>query len=97
MMLEVIPGVPMLRVSVYVDGVGYSAGMNCDGDLELARRGDVVDTGRFDGRRIVDVTGESSLPPRAFEKLEEALQGAASLVQWLASPAAPATAPGLVP
>ncbi|WP_437647802.1 hypothetical protein [Sorangium sp. So ce362] len=91
MVTEVLAGLALLRVYVQVEGVSYSAGMTVDGEIELARGGDVVDTGRFNGKHIVGISGEVTLPQRAYLALEEGLQGAAALVQYLATPATPAT------
>ncbi|WP_437279311.1 hypothetical protein WME90_01785 [Sorangium sp. So ce375] len=87
-MTEVLVDQAIVRVYVQVEGEGYSAGMTADGVLHLERRGEVVDTGRFNGRHIVGISGEVPLPAAAYMALEQGLQGAAALVQWLVGPTA---------
>ncbi|WP_437798466.1 hypothetical protein [Sorangium sp. So ce693] len=88
MVTEVLVDQAIVRVYVEVDGIGYSAGLTTGGGLQIERRGEVVDTGRFNGRHIVGISGEVPLPAAAYLALEKALQGAAALVQWLVGPTA---------
>ncbi|WP_438041406.1 hypothetical protein [Sorangium sp. So ce128] len=88
MVTEVLVDQALVRVYVQVDGVGYSAELTTGGGLQIERRGEVVDTGRFNGRHIVGISGEVPLPDAAYMALEQGLQGAAALVQWLVGPTA---------